>query len=110
MGLSLYIHEMKTILEYLFRSRESIANATDAREAALVNAADSPVDGNADAWIQIAPYGTYPGSRPGRPQHFTEAEANSMVAEFTSLHGQAGRLWRGIHVLPLFTRSSLLGT
>ena len=73
-------------------------NATEAREAALANAADAPVDGAEDAWIKIAPYGTYRGSKPGRPQHFTEAEANAMVAEFNSLRGKAGRLFRGIPI------------
>lgn len=81
--------------------REAVANsapAADAREAALANAADSPVDGGADAWIKIAPYGTYPGTKPGRPQHFSESEANEMVAEFHSLRGKAGRLFRGVPI------------
>ena len=70
------------------------------RESALANSADTPIDGMAanDNWIKIAPYGTYPGSRPGRMQHFTTTEANTMVAEFRSLRGKTGRLFRGIPV------------
>lgn len=80
--------------------REVIANSTAAeiREDAMANAADAPIDDSADNWIKIAPYGAYPGSRPGRAQNFTEVEANAMVAEFGSLRGKAGRLFRGIPV------------
>ena len=70
-----------------------------AREDALANAADAPIDEpTTDGWIKIAPFGTYPGSRPGRPQHFTATEANAIVAEFKSLRGRAGRLFRGIPI------------
>jgi Mu-like prophage I protein len=78
--------------------RESVANDAAAREDAMANAADAPIDGSEDGWIKIAPYGVYPGSRPGRLQHFTESEANAMMAEFGSLRGKAGRLFRGIPI------------
>jgi hypothetical protein len=79
--------------------REAVANDAPAREAALANAADAPIDdATTDGWMKIAPYGTYPGSRPGRLQHFTQVEANAIVAEFRSLRGRAGRLFRGVPI------------
>jgi len=80
--------------------REVVCNEATpaAREDAEANAADEPIDSGADNWIKIAPFGTYPGSKPGRPQHFTEIEANAMIAEFSSLRGRAGRLFRGIPI------------
>lgn len=89
---------MKTIFQFLFRSRESVANDVQEREGAVSNAADAPIDDVVGGWVKIAPFGTYPGSRPDRPQHFTEAEANSMVKEFTSLRGKLGRMFRGIPI------------
>lgn len=91
---------MKTKFIKLPHGREAVANDAGAleREEAMVNAADAPIDGSEDGWIKIAPYGVYPGSRPGRMQHFTESEANAMTAEFGSLLGKAGRLFRGIPV------------
>jgi len=82
-----------------FFRRECVANDADAgREAAESNAADAPIDDVVDGWIKVAPFGTYPGSKPDRPQHFTEVEANSMVKEFASLRGRLGRLFRGIPI------------
>lgn len=85
--------------------REVMANTaatapapTMTREEAEANAADEPIDSATDNFIKIAPFGTYPGSKPGRPQHFYEEEANAMIAEFGSLRGKAGRLFRGIPI------------
>lgn len=81
-----------------FGEREAITNALNDREGAVSNAADAPIDDVVDGWVKIAPFGTYSGSRPDRPQHFTETEANSMVQEFTSLRGKLGRLFRGVPI------------
>lgn len=89
---------MKTIFQYLFRSREAVANDVQEREGAVSNAADAPIDDVVGGWVKIAPFGTYPGSKPDRPQHFTEVEASAMVQEFSSLRGRLGRLFRGIPI------------
>jgi hypothetical protein len=90
---------MKSKLFNFFRRRESVANDQAAREADISNAADAPIDEiTEDRWVKIAPFGTYPGSKPDRPQHFHEEEANAMVREFGSLRGKAGRLFRGIPI------------
>ena len=92
---------MKAIFSWLTHRREAQANTTrddQAREGAVSNAADAPIDDVVDGWVKIAPYGVYPGSKPGRPQHFTEVEANTMVAEFASLRGRLGRMFRGIPI------------
>lgn len=88
-----------SIFRSLFqRRREAVANDDTQREGAVSNAAEEPFDGTDDGWMKIAPYGTYPGSRPGRPQNFTEVEANAMVGEFRSLRGKLGRMFRGAPV------------
>ena len=77
-----------------------MANSAESadREGAVSNAADAPIDDVQDGWVKIAPFGTYPGSKPDRPQNFTESEANSMVREFRSLRGRLGRMFRGIPI------------
>ena len=75
-------------------TREIIANDT-ARESAEANAADAPIDGDDTGWIKVSPFGTFPGKKPGRMQVFTEVEANAIVAEFNSVRGRLGRLFRG---------------
>jgi phage I-like protein len=79
-------------------ARETVTNEAEAREAAESNSADAPIDAVQDGWVKIAPFGTYPGSKPDRPQHFTESEANAMVTEFSSLRGKLGRMFRGIPI------------
>ena len=89
---------------WLSFKREAVANSDghrpplQAREGAVSNAADAPIDDGVGGWVKIAPFGTYPGSKPDRPQHFTEVEANAMVKEFTSLRGKLGRMFRGIPI------------
>lgn len=78
--------------------REAVTNSDEPREAAVSNASDVPVDEATDHWIKIAPYGVYPGSKPGRDQHFMEEEANAMVRQFQSIAGRVGRLFRGVPV------------
>jgi hypothetical protein len=80
------------------RDRETHANDAPAREAAEANAADAPIDGEDTGWLKVSPFGTFPGSKPSRPQIFTEAESNAIVAEFNSLRGRLGRLFRGAPV------------
>lgn len=77
--------------------RESVSNDAEAREAAVCNAAEVPAD-DEDGWVCIAPYGIHPGSREDRPQYFFETEANAVVAEFQSLRGRLGRMFRGIPI------------
>jgi hypothetical protein len=96
---------IRLVLACFSLPREVMANTaatapapTTAREDAEANAADEPIDSTTDNFIKIAPFGTYPGSKPGRPQHFYETEANAMIAEFGSLRGKAGRLFRGIPI------------
>ena len=93
-------NHFNSILRRLFqrRRRESVANEITLREGAVSNAAEEPFDGTDDGWMKIAPFGSYPGSRPGRAQNFTEVEANAMVAEFSSLRGRLGRMFRGAPV------------
>ena len=93
-------HEISLRDGELLGQRECVANsaATSEREGAVSNAAEEPFDGTDDGWMKIAPFGSYPGSRPGRPQHFTEVEANAMVGEFRSLRGRLGRMFRGAPV------------
>ena len=83
-------------------AREVMANSAAAeveREEAMANAADATIDaGGDDGWIKLAPYGTYPGSRPGRPQHFTEVEANAIAAGFGSIMGKARRWFKDVPV------------
>jgi hypothetical protein len=88
---------LNSIFPALFQRREAVANDAE-REGAVSNAADAPIDDVQDGWVKIAPFGTYPGSKPDRPQNFTESEANSMVKEFTSLRGRLGRMFRGIPI------------
>jgi hypothetical protein len=90
---------MKTKFFNIFRRRESVANDEAAREADISNAADAPIDEvTEERWVKIAPFGTYPGSKPDRPQHFYEEEANAMVREFTSFRDKARRMFRGIPI------------
>jgi hypothetical protein len=88
---------LNSIFPARFHRREAVANDAE-REGAVSNAADAPIDDVQDGWVKIAPFGTYPGSKPDRPQNFTESEANSMVKEFTSLRGRLGRMFRGIPI------------
>lgn len=78
--------------------REAIAN--DAREAAVANALSEtePMEESSDGWFKVSPYGVFRGKTPGRPQHFTEDAAQRMVAEFNSLRGKLGRMFRGIPI------------
>lgn len=78
--------------------REAIAN--DAREAAVANAFSEtePMEESADGWFKVSPYGVFRGRTPGRPQHFGEDAAKRMVAEFNSLRGKLGRMFRGIPI------------
>lgn len=91
---------MKTkIMNGLRARREAITNeTTTAREVAEANAGDAPVDAAEDGWVKLSPYGVFPGSRPGRMQHFTATEANAIVAEFNSIRGRLGRMFRGVPV------------
>jgi hypothetical protein len=97
---------MKALLKFLTpapmtrdaRRRETIANDDQGRETAEANAADAPIDGDDTGWVKISPFGTFPGSRPGRPQIFTETEANAIVADFNSIRGRLGRMFRGAPV------------
>lgn len=90
-----------TVIRYARKitgKREIIANDTStAREAAEANAADTPIDGEEDGsgWLKVSPFGTFRGSVPGRQQVFGTAEANAIVAEFNSVRGRLGRLFRG---------------
>lgn len=79
--------------------RESITNS-DEREAAVANAfsAEEPMEENSDGWFKVSPYGTFRGKTPGRPQHFNEDAARRMVAEFNSLRGKLGRMFRGVPI------------
>ncbi len=100
MKLEQFWHELSLRDGELLGQRECVANsaATSEREGAVSNAAEEPFDGTDDGWMKIAPFGSYPGSRPGRPQHFTEVESNAMVQEFNSLRGRLGRMFRGAPV------------
>lgn len=86
------------LASWRFNSRECTANDANARETAEANAADTPVDGEETGWIKVSPFGTFPGSRPGRPQVFSATECNAIVREFDSLRGRLGRLFRGVPV------------
>lgn len=84
--------------------RESIANsdAIALREAAVANALD-PSDAidfseGADGWFKIAPYGTFRGKTPGRPQIVSLDSARTMEGEFNSLLGKLGRKFRGVPI------------
>lgn len=89
---------LNSIFSMFSHQREAVANEVP-REGDISNAADAPIDEvTEDSWVKIAPFGTYPGSKPDRPQHFHEEEANAMVREFGSLRGKAGRLFRGIPI------------
>jgi hypothetical protein len=79
--------------------REAVANS-DAREAAIANAFSEtePMEENSDGWFKVSPYGTFRGKTPGRPQLFTEDAARRMVAEFNSLRGKLGRMFRGVPI------------
>jgi hypothetical protein len=89
---------MKTKFFNIFHRREAVTNEVP-REGDISNAADAPIDDvTEDRWVKIAPFGTYPGSKPDRPQHFHEEEANAMVREFSSLRGKLGRLFRGVPI------------
>ncbi len=78
-------------------NREAVANDSE-RETAEANAADAPIDGEETGWIKVSPFGTFPGSRPGRPQIFGEVEANAIVTQFNSVRGKLGRMFRGAPV------------
>lgn len=82
-------------------SREAVANSADGRETAVANAwtPDDAVETDADGWFKVSPYGVFPGKTPGRDQHFFRPQAKRMVAEFNSVFGRLGRLFRGV---PLF--------
>lgn len=86
------------VLGLLAIGRESMAN--DAREAAVANAfgADEPMEDNSEGWFKVSPYGTFRGKTPGRPQHFGKEQADRMVAEFNSMSGKLGRLFRGVPI------------
>jgi hypothetical protein len=89
----------QTILMLLFFRREAVANS-DGRETAVANAW-APDDAAAEedgGWFKISPYGVFPGKTPGRPQHFSEAQARDVVGEFNSVLGRLGRLFRGIPI------------
>ncbi len=85
--------------------RESLANSASdlpAREAAIANALD-PADAidfseTADGWFKIAPYGTFRGKVPGRPQVVSLDNARAMEGEFNSLLGKLGRAFRGVPI------------
>jgi hypothetical protein len=78
--------------------REAIAN--DGRETAIANAFSEtePMEEAADAWFKVSPYGVFRGKTPGRQQHFSEDAAKRMVAEFNSLRGKLGRMFRGVPI------------
>jgi len=89
---------LNSIFAVVFHRREAIAN--DAREAAIANAfaETEPMEESTDGWFKVSPYGTFRGKTPGRPQHFTEDAAKRMVAEFNSLRGKLGRMFRGVPI------------
>jgi hypothetical protein len=70
------------------------------REAAIANAADlaQVIPGTADDWFKVSPYGTFPGRVPSRPQHFGREDAENVLAEFNSVRGRLGRMFRGVPV------------
>lgn len=84
--------------------RESIANSAvlDVRESAIANALDpsEAIDFSegADGWFKIAPYGTFRGKTPGRPQLVSEESARAMETHFNSLLGKLGRAFRGVPI------------
>ena len=75
--------------------REAVTN-DEPREDAICNSEVGTTD--EQGWVKIACYGVHPGSVAGREQHFFEEDANAVVAEFTSLRGKMGRLFRGIPI------------
>jgi hypothetical protein len=78
-----------------FHSREVVANE-EPREDAICNSEIGTTD--EEGWVKIAAYGVHPGSVQGRDQHFFEEDANAVVAEFNSLRGRLGRMFRGIPI------------
>lgn len=68
------------------------------RENAVANSAAGELHTEGDGWFKISPYGEFPGMRPGRPQFFTIEQAANMVAEFNSVLGRLGRMFRGIPI------------
>jgi len=82
----------------IFYRRESVANDAGPREASVANAADLAIDSTDDNWIKLSPYGVFPGSRPGRPQHFGEEEANAVVANFSGIKGKVSRLFKEVSI------------
>jgi Mu-like prophage I protein len=75
--------------------REAVTN-DEPREDAICNSEIGSTD--EEGWVKIATYGVHPGSVKGRDQHFFEEDANAVVAEFNSLRGQLGRMFRGIPI------------
>lgn len=75
--------------------RECVTN-DEPREDAICNSELGTED--EDGWVKIAAYGVHPGSVAGREQYFFEEDANSVIAEFTSLRGKLGRMFRGIPI------------
>lgn len=85
-------------------TRESISNSgsATARETAVANALD-PAESidfseDADGWFKIAPYGSFRGKMPGRPQTVAQDNADAMVQEFNSALGKLGRAFRGVPI------------
>lgn len=97
-------HEMSLRDAGFPSKREAVANSAPAegRESAIANAlgADEAIDfsESADGWFKIAPYGTFRGRQPGRPQLVTLDGARRMEAEFNSVMGKLGRAFRGVPI------------
>ena len=89
------------ILNLLLRRRENVVNS-EPREAAVANALppDDAIDfsDSSDGWFKIAPYGTFRGKEPGRPQVVSMDNAQAMQGEFNSLLGKLGRKFRGVPI------------
>ena len=83
----------------IFRRREAVANSDPQRECAVANAADVPMEeSGGDGWFKISPYGVFPGVSANRQQFFGKPQADAIVAEFDSLRGKLGRMFRGLPV------------
>lgn len=98
---------LNSIFSLIFH-RESITNSDghrpplQARETAIANALE-PEDAidfseSADGWFKIAPFGSFRGLTPGRPQLVSLDGAKRMEAEFNSLLGRLGRAFRGVPI------------
>jgi hypothetical protein len=87
---------LHTIRALIGVRRERVENSDPGREREVAaNGADASIAATEDGWFKVSPYGVFPGTRPGRPQHFGPEEAREMAANFRSLAARIGRLFRG---------------